>query len=181
MKKEIAFKFLLLILWLVLISLGRWIWQSSLIWLYLGSILGLFLLESDHWLYVFLSNPHELTPQRIKRLVEQKQFKLAFILVSDTKLEREKLAFHNILFQVILTVFCFFAITSTNSFFGIGLLMGMFFSLLFEEIFYLKKGWQEELKKRLFWPVKIDFTAGQQKIYILVMVFVFIFLSFLLI
>lgn len=181
MRKEIATKLLIIIFWLVLISLGRWAWQWSLIWLYLGSILGLFLLETDHWLYVFLSNPHELTSQRVKRLIEQRQFKSAFVLVSDTKLEREKLAFHNVLFQAILVIFCFFAITSTNSLFGIGLLMGMFLSLLLEEIFYLKNHKEEELKQRLFWPVKVELNASQQRIYVLIVVFIFVFLSFLLI
>jgi len=179
-KKEFLSHLLLVLVWLFVITLLRWSWHFSLIWLWLGGILGMSLLDLDHLFYIFVSNPHELTSLRIKRLVEQKRLKGALILTYDTHHEREKLAFRNALFQAILYVLCFFVLTSTNNLLGSGLVMGMALHLLEDEIDDLLKD-EERLKKWLFWPLKIDISWQNQKFFVILMLLIFLGLNLLLI
>ncbi len=180
-KKELFNRLLITLIWLLVISLFRWHWHWHLIWLWLGSFLGIFLIELDHFLYVLLSNPHELTGLRIKRLLEQRSFREILTLVVDTRGERERLAFHNALFQVVLYALCFFTISSTNNLFGSGLLMGMALILLRDELDDLLKGKEGRLRNWLFWPLRQTVSLPQQRLFIIAVVILFLVLSFLLV
>jgi len=180
-KKELFKRLLIALIWLVIIALLGWDWHWSLIGLFLGGFLGVFLIEIDHFLYVLLSNPHELTGQRVKRLLEQKSFKQVISLVFNTYEERKRLAFHNALFQIILYGLCLFTITSTGNLFGSGLLMTMSLMILKDEITDWLKDKEQSLNQWLFWPIKQEISLQQQRLFIAVMVLFFLLLSFLLI
>ncbi len=180
-KKELLNRFLITFIWLILITFLRWNWHWFLIGLWLGGFLGIFLIEIDHFLYVFLSNPHELTSLRVKRLSEQKNFKQIITIIFDTYEERKRLAFHNALFQVILCGLCFFTITSTGNLFGSGLLMVMILMIIKDEINDWIRGREEKLNSWLFWPIKQEVSLQQQRLFIVLMMIIFLFLSFLLI
>jgi len=79
-----------------------------------------------------------------------KTFKGVSFLIFDTDEERIKLAFHNILFQMILFILCFFVLTSTENLFGVGLVMGMALYLLGDEFYKWLTGKEERLRQRLF-------------------------------
>lgn len=180
-RKELFKRLLITLIWLLIIVLFKWNWHWSLILFFLGGFLGVFLIEIDHFLYVLLSNPHELTGQRVKRLLEQKNFKQVIPLVFDTCEERKRLAFHNALFQVVLLGLCFFTITSTGNMFGYSLLMVMFLMILKAEITDWLKDKEENLNYWLFWPIKQEISLQQQRLFIIIMVLFFLLLSFLLI
>ena len=180
-KKELFKRLLVTSIWLITIVLLRWDWHWSLIGFFLGGFLGVFLIEIDHFLYVLLSNPHELTGQRVKRLLEQKNFKQIIPLVFDTYEERKRLAFHNALFQVILYALCFFTVTSTDNLFGSSLLMVMSLMILKDEITDWLKDKEQSLNNWLFWPIKQEISLQQQRLFIAVMALFSLLLSFLLI
>lgn len=180
-KKEKIILILLTIVWLSVVSLLRWLWSWDLVWFWLGGLIGIFLLDIDHFLYLLLVNPHELTSQRVKRLLQQKKIKEALSLIESTVEEREKMPLHNAFFQVILFVLCFFVLTSSSNLFGAGLVMGMAFHMLKDEIFFLIKGQEEKLKKWLFWQAKNDISNQNQKIFVVIMTLIFVALNFFLI
>lgn len=180
-KKEKVALILLTLIWLTVVSLLRWVWSLDLIWLWLGSLIGIFLLDIDHLFYLFLINPHELTSQRVRRLFQQKKIKEALALIGDTAEEREKMPLHNAFFQVILYVLCFFVLTSSANLFGAGLVMGMAFHLLKDEIFHLLFGREEKLKKWLFWQLNSEVSLQGQKVYLAVMTLIFLGLNWLLV
>jgi len=179
-KKEFLSHFLATITWLVIISLLRWNWYLDLIWLWLGGLLGTFLFDIDHWLYLLVVNPHELTSQRVKHLFDQKRFKEASSLVVSTTQERIRLPFHNALFQVILYILCFFVLTSTNNLLGAGLVMGMALHLLKDEFHGLFKE-EERFGDWLFWPLRVDVSRQNQKFFVILMLLIFLGLNLLLI
>lgn len=180
-KKEILNNLWLVLIWLLAVTLLRWDWQWNLVLFWLGGILGVFLFNLDHLFYLLVISPHELTSQRFQRLLEQKKFKEALVLMFDTTYERYRLPFHNALFQVILLVLCFFVLTSTNNLFGSGLVMGMMLHLLKDEVGELLSKQEERLKKWLFWQVNFEISFDQQKLFVVLMVLFFVSLSFLLI
>jgi hypothetical protein len=180
-KKEITSHLLITLAWLIIISLLRWSWQWNLIWLWLGAFIGTFLIDLDHFIYLFFTNPHELTSQRAQRLWEQKHLKELIILTFDTSEERIKLAFHNVLFQLILLVLCFFVLTSTGNLFGAGLVMAMTLHLLKDELHEWWSGREERLKEWLFWPIKMEVSLQNQKVFLIFMLLLFVALNFFLI
>jgi hypothetical protein len=180
-KKEKISLILLTLVWLVVISLLRWSWQWSLAWLWLGALIGVFLLEIDQLFYLLIINPHELTSQRVQRLFQQRKIKEALLLINQTVAERDRMPLHNAFFQVILYVLCFFVVTSSTNLFGAGLVMGMAFHLLKDEVAYLLLKKEEKLKKWLFWQVENDISNQNQKIFVSVMALLFVILNLFLI
>lgn len=180
-KKELFSHLLVTFIWLVLITLLRWSWHWNLILLWLGGLVGSFLLDIDHLLYVLWIYPHELTSIRVRNLIEQRRFKDALILLADTHGERFKFSFHNALFQPVLYVVCFFVLTSTGSLFGAGLVMAMALHLLKDELEPLLLGREEYLRKWLFWQIKGEISFYHQKLFIALMLLIFLGLNLLLI
>ena len=179
LKKELRSHFLVTLVWLVAITLLRWDWNLILLWL--GGLVGTFLLDIDHLFYLLVVYPHELTGMRVKRLFEQGRIKEALVLVADTQDERFKLSFHNALFQLILYVVCFFVLTSTGSLFGAGLVMAMALHLLKDEFELLFKGKEKRLREWLFWQVKGEISFYHQKLFVILMLLIFLGLNLLLI
>lgn len=180
-KKKLKANLLLVFSWLIIITFLRWEWHLNFFWFWTGSLIGIFLINLDHFIYLFFTNPHELTSQRIQRLWEQKRFKELIILASETTEERTRLAFHNAFFQIILFILCFFVLTSTNSLFGIGLVMGMALHLLKDEFYDWLFNKEERLNRWLFWPLKMEVSLQNQRIFLIGMLLFFIILNFFLI
>lgn len=181
LRKKVAERLLVTLVWLVIITLLRWHWQWRLISLWLGGLAGTFLLDVDHLLYTLIAYPQEVTSRRVKRFLEQGRFKESLVLLATTSRERVRLAFHNALFQPVLYVFCFFVLTSTSNLFGAGLVMAMALHLLREEISFLLQGKEEDLQRRLFWQMKGGISLRNQKFFVILMLLVFLGLNLLLI
>jgi hypothetical protein len=179
-KKEFVIHLLSTIIWLALITLFRWSWHLNLIWFWLGGLAGAFLLDIDHLIYFFVTSPHELTSQRVRRLFEQRRFKEGLFLMANTVLERPRLSLHNALFQVILCVLALFVLTSTNNLFGAGLVMSLVLHLLEDEFQDLKKD-ANHLRNWLFWQFKFEVSLQGQKIYLILMTLIFVGLNLFLI
>ena len=177
---EVFTSLLTVFTWLVIVSFLRWPPTLALIWLWLGGLVGMFLLEIDHLFYLLLIRPYELTSLRLRRLLDQHRFKEALVLLVDTRQERIKLSFHHALFQVVLLVLALFVLTSTISLFGAGLVMGMILHLLKDELGDLFVR-EEHLRRWLFWTVKTEVSFHFQKIFVMVMVLAFLGLNLLLI
>jgi len=181
LKREVTSHLLVTLAWLGIVTLLRWSWHWNLILLWLGGLAGTFLLDIDHLLYTLWIYPQELTSIRVRNLIEQRRFKDALILLADTHEERFKFAFHNALFQPILYVVCFFVLTSTGSLFGASLVMAMALHLLKDELEPLLLGREEYLRKWLFWQIKTEVSFYNQKLFVVLMLIVFLGLNLLLI
>ena len=100
LKKLFKSQFLVTNVWLFIIS-SLWLLRGHLLtdlpFLWFGAWLGIFLLDLDHLLYVFIY-PEELTSLRVKYEFKHRKFKDALTLLADTAGERKKLAFHHALF-----------------------------------------------------------------------------------
>lgn len=180
-KKEIIQRLFITFVWFLGLSLLRWQWHWDLIFLWLGGLVGSFLLEFDHLLYVLVTYPQELTSMRIKRLFQERRPKDALVLLEDTREERTRLAFHNGLFQVIFFLFSFFVISSTEGLLGVGLVLAINLHLVREEIGLLLQGKEEYLRQLLFWPIKREVSFRQQKFFVILMILLFLGLNLLLI
>lgn len=129
MRKYIINNLIIFVIYFVFVTLVNKLFSFSYYSLYIGGLIGLFMPNLDHLLYVFVFKPLELTSQRVKLLLNSKQYKEAINLLYDTKEERSDLIFHSLNFQLIFTVLAFWVITSSGNLFARGLVLGFFLNL----------------------------------------------------
>jgi len=178
MKKEILKRFIPTIIFLAILSLLHWQEKWQLIGLWAGGFIGAFLLDLDHLIYCFFQNPHEFTPQRLRRYLQQGQYKYSLALLFETQKERERLIFHSLLFQVVLLVAVFFVLTSSAGLLGKGLVLVLFLQSLISQFNeFLKTGKMDSW----FWQVKISLPSNFQALYLLLIFLIFIGFSLFLI
>ena len=134
MRREIFIRLSFLISVLILVSIVKH-WLSLAFWpFWLGGILGLFLPDLDHLVYIFFLGPQELTSQRVVYLIRNKNFRGAVSLLFDTRAERGDLVLHSNFAFVVILIFTFWMLTSSGSLPGVGLVLGMTVHLLVDRI-----------------------------------------------
>lgn len=180
-KKKLRSHFLTTLIWLVTISLLRWDWHWSLLAFWLGGLTGFLLLDLDHFIYALFLYPQEPVSLQIRHFLKEKRFKETFELIVQTDKERTKLSFHSALFQAVFFIFCFFVLTSTNSWFVKGLVMAMALHLLKEEFTCLLKNEDEFLRTWLFWQIKGQISLKNLKFFVVLMLLAFLGLNLFLI
>jgi hypothetical protein len=133
-KKDVLLRLAFLISLLILTSVVKK-WLSLAYWPYwLGGLIGLVLPSLDHIVYVFFQRPYELTPQRVRALWEQKNYRGAILLLYQTRSERTNLIFHSLLFQAIFVILTFWVVSSSGSPIGRGVVLSFYLNLLLDEI-----------------------------------------------
>jgi hypothetical protein len=178
MKKEILKRLIPTIIFLAILSLLHWQEKWQLIGLWAGGLIGAFLLDLDHLIYCFFQNPHEFTPQRLKRYLQQGQYRYSLALLYETQGERKRLIFHSLLFQAVLLVAVFFVLTSSAGLLGKGLVLALFLQTLINQFNeFLKTGKMESW----FWQLKISLPNNFQALYLLLLFLIFLGFSLFLI
>jgi len=176
MKREIAVHTFFLVLFFLLITLFKR-WFSLSYWpFWLGGLLGLFLPDLDHLIYVYFLMPHELTSQRARFMVEKRDFKDTLSLLFATRRNRTKLIFHTAYFQVIFAVLTFLVVTSSGSLFGRGLVLSFYLHLLTDQFVDLL-----EVDNINSWFLEMNIVLEKSKavLYWLAMLLLFIVFAFL--
>lgn len=177
MKREITSHFFILLVWLILVTLLRWDWGWYLVPFWVGGAIGTVLLDIDQLFHALIIYPEA----QAKELLQKKQYKNLFAYLAQTARQRTRLLCHNAVFQVIFFVFCFWALISTNSWFGKGMVMGMSLHLLKDEFHLLLNKKEDFLNQLLFWPLKKPVFPKEQKLFVILMAITFLLLSTLLI
>lgn len=166
MRKELFIHFSFWFSFFVFITIARH-YFDFLYWpIWLGGVVGMFLPDIDHILYVLLLRPEELTSQRFAFLLGKKETWRAIEILYETRSERRGLIFHTILFQLIFLVLTFWMVTSSGSIFGKGLALSFAMHLVVDEIVDLTETGNLDNWLKLS-PIKLDLT--QSKTYWVVM------------
>ncbi len=175
MRREVFLHIAFLVTFFILVSLFRGWFDVSYWPFWLGGIIGTFLPDVDHLVYVYFLRPHELTPQRANQMLGERRFGEAAKFLAQTKGERETLVFHTILFQIIFLILTFLVVTSSGSLFGTGLVLSFSLHFLVDQMMDLKA----ETWKRWFHMTPLDFDKTQFRSYwwvVLILVCLFGFL-----
>lgn len=177
MKKELAVHLSLLFSLVVFVSLVKG-WFSLSYWpFWVGALIGNFLVDIDHFIYVYFLRPHEVTSRRVDYMVGKRKLGGTLDLLAETRGEREDLIFHTILFQIIFLILTFLVMTSSGSLLGRGLVLALSLHLLVDQAVDLLEvgnlnAWTNNL------PVFLK--EDKHKIYFVVVLFVVLFFAFLL-
>lgn len=177
MRKEAFIHLSFLISFFIFISLFKG-WMDVSYWpFWLGGIIGNFLPDLDHFIYVYFLKPYELTSQRVSYMLGKRDVLRTFRLLAETRSERTKLIFHSGLFQLILLVLTFLVVTSSGSLFGRGLVLAFFLHLLVDQMVDLAEIGNLD---NWFGGFPVAFNENQARGYCFIMIFVFLLLGFLL-
>lgn len=143
--------------------------------IWFGALVGMLLPDFDHFVHVYFLKPHELTSQRVRRYWKNKDFKFTFELMYNTRSERTTLVFHSAFFQWVFVIFGFYVLTSSNNFFGRGLVMAFLLHLVLDQYLDLKKSGNIQ---NWFHNFQVILNEKQAKLYVYFMFAVLLFLSF---
>ena len=133
MKKELLTHIIFFVSFFLLISLFRGWFEIGYVMFWFGGIVGTFLPDTDHLIYVYFLRPEELTSQRTARMAGNRNYWEMIKLLFDTRGERRKLIFHSAFFQAIFVILSFLVVTSSGSLFGRGLVLAFFLHLLVDQ------------------------------------------------
>lgn len=134
MKKELIYHYTSLLIFFLLITLyKRWFTSPVYLFFWLGGAIGTLLPDLDHLIYTLISRPQELTSQRVKSLLNEKQYLKAIDLLVTTRHERSMPIFHTAFFQILFLIFSFFIISSSGSLFGTGLVLAFSLHLALDQ------------------------------------------------
>lgn len=177
MKKELFIHFSFLISFFILISILRG-WISLFYWpFWVGGIVGNFLVDIDHLIYIYFLRPHELTSQRVNYMLGKRSLGSTLNLLAETREERKDLIFHTMFFQLIFLVLTFLVVTSTGSILGRGVVLAFSLHLLVDQAVDLM-----EIGNLNSWLKYLPIRLGEDKhkIYWFIVLFVLLFFGFLL-
>lgn len=177
MKKEAATHLIFFVATFLLISLLRRYFSLNYVFFWAGGFLGTLLPDLDHLIYVYYLRPQELTSQRTQYLIAKNEFWRTLSLLAATRNERKQLIFHSAFFQVVFLVLAFFALTSSGSLLGRGLVLAFLLHLLVDQM--LDFFTLDHLDN---WFNQFNFSLSREKalFYWLAMIGTFAFFAFLL-
>lgn len=139
----------------ILVGVRVWFkqdWLGSLL-LVIGWVIGNLLAEADHVFYVAVCNPQELTCQRVRREVQNKNWKNAWGILKSTSGERTRLPIHNILTGLVVAVLGLWVVSSVGSLLASGVVVGLGIRLFSEFLSGDKKSW--------FWIFAREFGTNE--------------------
>lgn len=176
MKRELFIHFSFWLAFFILVAVFQNFLNISSWQFWIGGIVGIFLPDLDHVVYILFQSPQELTSQRFGFLMGKKQIGRAVSLLYETRSERRGLVFHTIFFQILFLVLTFWMISSSTSLFGKGLVLSFALHLNVDQLVDLVDLKSFDNWKNIF-PVSIDFKKA--KIYVAITFLLICFLGFL--
>lgn len=171
-----------------LLSLFRFKFDLSLIWIWLGGIVGTYLLDIDHWLYWFWLHPEADDSQKAKEILLTIKTKNIigsvrgiirdwYRLLVDWHSTHTRLVFHSVVFQAVLLVLTVYILSSGGSNFGSGLVLAMNLHLL-KDVWqdYFVKG-KDGLAEWFLWQVRDLRAEKYLQAYLIISSLIFLILT----
>ena len=153
-------------------------WNNPLSWTLwvVGVVCGVLVLFADRIVYTY-SYPGAQISQQFAWYLKERRYLRALELLDSRRLEQERLTFRSALFMAIWVPLAFFALTSTPSLFGKGVVMGLMFHIL-ADAWRLQKVEPRRLHVRLFWLIKREVTDEERLIFLWAISAIFAIFSF---
>lgn len=180
---EVFTHIIVTVVYFLAITVLRGNFDISVLWLWVGAFVGAFILDIDHLIYWFWTNPQKEDSQQAFSIWKTKGLKSGkdlFSLLKNSHFSHQHLIFHTVVFQVVLLITTFFVLTSSNNIFVAGLVLSMNLHLLKDE-------WQDFIKNPvilsgwLFWQVRIENPRSFLDFYLTLITIIFLFLTVLVI
>lgn len=133
MKREALIHFGVFVVCFGLVTLFKLPFNTTIVLLWVGGVVGTLVPDLDHLMYAYSLRPHELTSQRVTRLVSEGRVLNAFDLLATTRSERVNLVFHSILLECVFVLLAFWVVSSTASLVGKGMVLAIVVHILVDQ------------------------------------------------
>jgi len=184
LRSEIVSHLFLTLIYFALVSFLRFKFDLSLLSLWLGAILGMFLLDLDHLIYFFFTHPEAEDSKMAREIWEKRGLggigKIIKIALKYHKTHHH-LIFHTATFQIILFVLSFYILISGGSLLGSALVISANLHLLKDEWFDLYQSGKANLTDWLFWQIRGLPVEKYLKVYLIGVSLFFLVLTYFLI
>lgn len=177
MRQKVKENLLYATIFSAIVAAARFRLDFALVTFFLGTLVGAVILLTDYLFQVFLVQPELELSKEAKKMVKEGNYLQAVKLVYQRRSEIKYLTFHTIFFQVIFYIFGFFVITSSSSAFGKGMVLMALLHLLKEQINELRV--QKELSRVWFQRINVNLNIKEQKIYVAIVVVIFLIYTFI--
>lgn len=146
--------------------------------LVVGTVIGALLMDLDHLLYIFVTHPDHSFSTQARDLIARHNFGGLLDLYVKVRDEVNDLTLHSVLFQPILIVAALWFVTSSGNFFIQIMVLTMILHSLWDQFSdFREKGHLNNW----FWPIQGGVGIFEQKIYLGVMILIFLLSSVILI
>lgn len=158
MKKPLIY----LVVYLALITLLRWSWDASLIWLWVGGLAGFYFNYLDRLIYALLVKPDEQLSLHLKHLIRHGRYLDIPRLLQARGDEQAHLLTRSALFMVVWVPLAIFVMSSTSSQFAASMVMTIALRLIIDML----KGWHDlaTVSRWLFWQIKRPVSVMETKV-----------------
>lgn len=130
MKKFLLLRVVVLFAYLTFVVLVNRMFNIEALYVILGGVLGLFILNFDQIIYIMFIHQNDLSSQRSLFLIKEKKIADFIKYMFDTRYERKDLVFHSSYFPLVFFALTFWIVTSTSSQFAKGLALGACIDLM---------------------------------------------------
>lgn len=183
MKKEFRRHLIPLLLIFLVIS-GIWLIlkvpQIELLYLFLGLLIGSFILDIDHFIFWLYIKPNIEESRLAQTAIKNRDLRSIIAILKSTHKTHNNLIFHHYFFQIVLVLISFFIFTSSHSTFIMALLLSINLHLLVDGINdYFEN--PKLLQNWLFAREPKQLSIKQIKYYLLIFAFLLVIFSFFLI
>jgi len=145
---------------------------------FVGGVIGWNLPILDYFVYIYFTHPEEEISKGLKNQLRSGTIFNSLRLIDKNRDSMPHLGFRSALFGAAWVILAFFAVTSSASYFGKGVVMAVGLYLLAEQW-----DWQlrnpAKLNSQLFWQVKRVVSQEEQKYYLWLMTGLFAVLTLL--
>lgn len=186
-QNELASHLFVFLVYFLALTILRFKFDFGLLWIWIGGLLGTFLLDVDHLLYWFWTHPEKEDSVRAKEIIKNVKIIRVnqvirvihdlYVLLKENHQSHNRLTFHTVTFQIILLVLSVYMLSSSGSYFGSGLVLAMNLHLL-KDVWrdYFVKG-KEGLADWFLWQVRGWGVERYLREYLLLVTGVFLLMS----
>jgi hypothetical protein len=165
----------LIFLLLLKVLTGNFVFNLSLLWWLLGSIVGFLFVFSDRLIYSFLMKPEDALKTRLKDLFGENTFVSGLMALLNEKHEQKEMVMRSFLFLVVWLIMALLTITSVSSPFARGFMLGIGVHLFFDLIYdYFWNHFKFDL---WFWQIKREVTAEEKRWFVMLTSTLFVLLA----
>lgn len=164
MKKDYLIHFTFLTAFFVIITLFKGWLSFEYIVFWIGGALGTFLPDTDYLFYAYLAEPTDAISREVKIHISEGKYAQSADVFLEGRVPRNRLTFHNSLFQLVFVVFSFLVITSSGSLLGRGIVLGFLLHLFIDQVIeYMEKGGIKEW----FYNFPVELGSRDRKWYLI--------------
>jgi hypothetical protein len=140
------------------------------LWWWVGSGLGWFLLDVDHLIDVFWLRPKDNNNQTIREAVRSGNWEQVWKGLLKFSSERKTLVLHSVLFELMVVVMSVYVLTSSSGLLPRGLLLGLWGRMINDQMRELlgsgqMKSWLWQLKVAISRDIQVLFLVGSMVVW----------------